>query len=126
MLSQEHPLVVNLPQLSHDKFYQAFLLLNFWAKGSTVREEGLGTRLLFKHSSFESALAIYIALALGVHDYSRMQYREDCRLVEGMLSILVHSLLLYLYTSHNGTKVIIKLRSLSAFPQSSACTVLPA
>ena len=30
---------------THDKFYQAFLSLNFEGKGSTAREEGLGTRL---------------------------------------------------------------------------------
>ena len=45
MLSQERPLAVNLPHLSRDKFYQAFHLLNFCGKGSTAREEGLGTRL---------------------------------------------------------------------------------
>ena len=45
MLSQERPLAVNLPHLSRDKFYQAFLSLNFSGKGSTAREEGLGTRL---------------------------------------------------------------------------------
>ena len=38
MLSQERPLAVNLPHLSPDKFYQG-------GKGSTAREEGLGTRL---------------------------------------------------------------------------------
>ena len=43
MLSQECPLAVNLPLLSRDKFYQASL--NFFGKGSTAREEGLGTRL---------------------------------------------------------------------------------
>ena len=37
--------MVNLPKLSRDKFYQAFLSLNFPGKGSKMREEGLGTRL---------------------------------------------------------------------------------
>ena len=48
-VSQEHPLAVNLPQLSRDKFYQAFLSLNFLGKGSTAREEGLGTRLSVRY-----------------------------------------------------------------------------
>ena len=37
MLSQERPFAVNLPHLSCDKFYQAFLSLNFSGKGWTAR-----------------------------------------------------------------------------------------
>ena len=42
LLSQEHPRVVNLPQLSHDKFYEALIPLPYFF---LPREEGLGTRL---------------------------------------------------------------------------------
>ena len=63
MLSQERPLAVNLPHLSRDKFYQAFLSLNFCGKGSTAREEGLGTRLM--ESSKKTATKIWVLHALS-------------------------------------------------------------